>query len=754
MRKWSKAAVSLIASSALAMGMCVPTAAFAAGGLAGTPGSNTNWEVPTAPMKNTVDVDGKTYKVITTWANAWALSGPDYLGVSNSGPLNQQGGGAGSSTLADAQNSTMLGIWASAANEVPNAYNWNYFYNLAQSQAGKTLADTAAVDVQNSSTPGFDSESGVWSPFKYRPEIIWTSNSLNAQGVKTYTQLIRDGKYYDGKTATTHEEQGGRGKTIVYDDYGDALDKGSYYIAGDENYNPSVISATNTSAFTFTDSFYELAGLVDQTKSATAGNNADGKVTKDNVTWKTMNALPRTTRYEASAEDPMTAQEAALQVEKLTRGSVYYTLSKIADGTVAKKKVAFLTADPDASTSTATVVAYDFIDQIGGGNTAGKASTAPLVVDQLTGTKVESGGDGDITWTTYTVKADDLAKCDVVFDAAGDAMSADQLKKWVADNASSAELKTDATEKVEYLVQCPAILNGHNYTSEKLIFGIYDIAFIYPELFPNMELVTYWYDKVYHLKSDNLRTALQWGLANSSLPSAISPTDLAKDYDASAVDNKFMLGWDYWQTIKGTAPYNTDQFKTLQASSAYDSWVKGIKKVDFSVDTPVKKTFGDKAFKIEPTSTASGVKYEFSSSDEKVATVDAKGKVKIVAAGSAKITVSATANAARPATKTVKVKIAKAKNPMTVKAKTVKAKSAKKTTVKATKAFKVKKAQGKVTYKKTKGNAKITVSSKGKITVKKGLKAKTYKVKVQVKAKGNANYKSGKKTVTVKVKVK
>ena len=43
----------------------------------------------------------------------------------------------------------------------------------------------------------------------------------------------------------------------------------------------------------------------------------------------------------------------------------------------------------------------------------------------------------------------------------------------------------------------------------------------------------------------------------------------------------------------------------------------------------------------------------------------------------------------------------------------------------------------------------------GKITVKKGLKKGTYKVKVKVKAAGNANYKASKeKTVTVTVKVK
>ena len=59
-------------------------------------------------------------------------------------------------------------------------------------------------------------------------------------------------------------------------------------------------------------------------------------------------------------------------------------------------------------------------------------------------------------------------------------------------------------------------------------------------------------------------------------------------------------------------------------------------------------------------------------------------------------------------------------------------------------------------YVKKKGSKKITINRKtGKVTVKKGLKKGTYKVKVKVRAAGNSNYKaSGWKTVTFKVKIK
>ena len=66
------------------------------------------------------------------------------------------------------------------------------------------------------------------------------------------------------------------------------------------------------------------------------------------------------------------------------------------------------------------------------------------------------------------------------------------------------------------------------------------------------------------------------------------------------------------------------------------------------------------------------------------------------------------------------------------------------------------KGQGTISYAKVSGNKKITINKKtGKVTVKKGLKKGTYKVKVKVKAAGNTNYKaSAWKNVTFKITVK
>ena len=104
--------------------------------------------------------------------------------------------------------------------------------------------------------------------------------------------------------------------------------------------------------------------------------------------------------------------------------------------------------------------------------------------------------------------------------------------------------------------------------------------------------------------------------------------------------------------------------------------------------------------------------------------------------------------------------IGKAAQPMTLKAKLA--------TVKYTKVKKkaqtiaIKKAltfttaaEGTVTYAKKGGSAKVTINKKtGKLTVKKGTKKGTYKIRVSVTASGSANFEAGSKTVTLKIRVK
>ena len=100
--------------------------------------------------------------------------------------------------------------------------------------------------------------------------------------------------------------------------------------------------------------------------------------------------------------------------------------------------------------------------------------------------------------------------------------------------------------------------------------------------------------------------------------------------------------------------------------------------------------------------------------------------------------------------------VEKADNPMTVAVKTKTVKLAKvKKAKQVVAAITVKDAQGDKSFKKTGGNAKLTVNAKtGKITVKKGTKKGKYTITVSVTAAGNGEYKAVtvEKKVTIKVK--
>ncbi len=193
----------------------------------------------------------------------------------------------------------------------------------------------------------------------------------------------------------------------------------------------------------------------------------------------------------------------------------------------------------------------------------------------------------------------------------------------------------------------------------------------------------------------------------------------------------------------------------------------GIYRVDMSivpvsgVSLPGSKSIGvgksaALSAKITP-SNATNKDLVFTSANTKIATVSASGKVTGKAAGKTTITVR-TIQGKYTAKCTVTVN--KLTNPLNIAGKTATVKRSavkkKKQTLSVSKVINFKnKGQGTKTYVKSGGSKKITIAkSTGKVTVKKGLKKGTYKVKVKVTAAGNAKYKKITKTVTFKVKVK
>ena len=121
-----------------------------------------------------------------------------------------------------------------------------------------------------------------------------------------------------------------------------------------------------------------------------------------------------------------------------------------------------------------------------------------------------------------------------------------------------------------------------------------------------------------------------------------------------------------------------------------------------------------------------------------------------------KATVTVTGKGKYTGKTSVKFTIKKAKNPVSVTAasKWTSFEKLKKSSVTGS-AIAVKKARGEVTYKKVSGASNLSVNAKtGKITIKKGTKKGTYKIRVAVTAAGDENYSSATAKVTVKILVK
>ena len=208
------------------------------------------------------------------------------------------------------------------------------------------------------------------------------------------------------------------------------------------------------------------------------------------------------------------------------------------------------------------------------------------------------------------------------------------------------------------------------------------------------------------------------------------------------------------KVLKAEEPSATDvATATKNLANAKAKLVKMATQSITGVATTYNKKYGDKAFTLKAKAKTTVF---YKSSNTKVATVDKNGKVTIKGVGTAKITITAAAkNNYKAATKTVTIKVAKAAPTIKTKVgtKNIKYTSLKKKAQVFTLGTTVN-SKGKLTYKKLTKSSVISVASNGRITVKKGTKKGTYKVKIRISAAARGNFNAGSKTVTVTVKVK
>lgn len=644
------------ACAALVLGGVAP--AFAAN--SATNGNTKSYDVPTSET-SIYNEDGARYAT-ATGVHGSAVAG-EYAGLSQ--VINEIYATTGNGIdTTNYKYNPYLGIFGTSANENPDPYVANLMYNwyVEEQGASTTLqkSDNAMVNYLpkiSGSALASDSSSykGTSIAMSFRPDVL----GLNYKALTNFDEQIKqinnfskDSEYYLPESAT--------------------------YV-GDENYNPIVASYNESNFIVQTENMYNYA-------SAAAKVEQDAKAAGKKIV----------TRYGDSME---TAQK----YELATKGSIFYTLSKINDGTIKKKTIAVvnsidgtgkdatvtLAANPDPSVSRekthhieglfttcnnlANVLNPDLAWEGTGANgldistkcTVADLAKADVIIlqlpDNLSYNFKAANGDG-VTWSKNNVDENDGKNA-----SRGDGEGHYKNQFWgpqaptntLADNIRAAlnDLGSSKAKKLAKTKIFTCVQEGSSSSDGGSIeaYGQYALmnAFVYPEIANQLEQYGYWLDQIAHVKTGKVSYMVQRLCQDLSLAKGVSLSNFEYNADtAKRIEATYKAGMRYYQKNKASIDENypwltvTDYFKMSTAAASQKISAANITvKAGKSAKIKVKGAKTTLSFK----------------SNNKKVKVNKSGKV-TVAKGTKKktkatITVSAKASDLYKKSNTIKVKV-------------------------------------------------------------------------------------------------
>lgn len=619
-----------------------------------------------------------------------------------------------------------MGIFGTSANEVPDPYTANLMYNWYV-EANNMTSGAAQLQKSNYAMVNllFTSSKG---------SSILSDNSVSPTGT-CYTLAGRP-DVLTVNPAAAHQFGAQIEAINTADPSGEFYQAASETYIGDDKYAPITATYDESNAGTQIGNIWGHAQAATQVEANAKTNN-----------------LKVVTRYGDS-------MDTAYRYELYTKGTIYYTLSKIADGTISKKTIAYVKGI-SGSDKNATVTLYGEPDPNISREmahhiecTVATANNLANLIDPEGVSEADGTRPEKMKSTTCTVEQ--LAEADVIILADPDNMAynlngqnADGTfvkPSWVKSESTGtaendwgqhatrsaqdadgnfyyknnfwgpqpstltmvnnikAALKDLGTDKAKALADksiLSCVQEGSSSSDGGSIeamsqYGIIN-AFVYPEIASGVKQYAWWLDEISHIKTDKVAGMVRLLCQDMSLADGAKLSD---------VD-----GWTAADSLAVEQTYMDGLMYYKANKSAIDNqypWLKTTDDFDAYSDT-YAETFVNKGGKINKP-------------EEQVAPTPAPAKQ---AAKDQKVTVKTTSK--------------------TFKAKKLKKKAA---------SFNIgAKASTKLTYKVTKKNKKISFKN-GKVTVKKGTKKGTYKIKVKISAAKTAQYKAASKIVTIKVKVK
>ncbi|MCC8029719.1 MAG: hypothetical protein LIO75_08010, partial [Lachnospiraceae bacterium] len=393
-------------------------------------------------------------------------------------------------TLEEAKTKLMLGVFGTDANDSPDPYYYNYFYNFYAEAEGLELSGDAVIIPENNvaASPAkadttIIDEYGTSISLAGRPDVLIGVSSSNSaddlDGYDALIQAIRDGLGED------------------------------YYQEGDEDYSPYLISYTTTTTYDMISALNETANVMNV------------------ITAKT----GKTGRY----GDPLAIAE---QFGDYVCGVSTYVLSELENQGLEQKTMAVVQtintddgtvdlATADTMDATSYVRGAEYVNYVAK-NIADEIGTTGITGDQLleadvviiSGSNGGSGADTDLPNT--------FADLMEVLGVSGYEESDLEGKMVITSNPDSI-----------YGITMNSIENGMG-------FG-YFIGYMYSDILDidPVEMCAYFYEQFYHVSDfDSLQSITNTTFSDVTLPEGLS-TDLS-DYNTDDINAKLAQGKEYY----------------------------------------------------------------------------------------------------------------------------------------------------------------------------------------------------------------
>ena len=490
----SKKLVCGIASLTLAAGL-LPASAFAAVNV--NDDGKVVYTLPTEPMAvqwQATDANGNeyTYENLTVSLSSPPMQKPYYslLGISNTSLGRTIAGGGFTETE--------YGLFGSDANINPDEYLYNYCVTIANPDA------IVPADIRSGTESTFGVE--INGTTYNIPRAIYTeTNMLNVSADQT------SGDYTYAQWVQKENERPGRSKTTPY--------------------NPTYIKFSTNAGGTYrmVESIYSIAEAAD--KQIIASADANG-----NYTYRT--------RY---ADGPDTVKTAKA-FEDISKGTQYYVLSKLADGSIQQKAVAAVICGYDPNTQNYAVRILDPVNADGtpiagdkdSNRYAGRITSAvhPIVTDMNTlglPTQQEAYKNDSVDQTPYVkwYSAEQIIEnCDACFTC--DAPSSNNVSSYLAtasDGKGYDVYSADTSDGNTWANNLGPLLNAQAaakaagkpyadvcYKWPKSLFGVWyaqgcenvmmnfiTAAYLYPQYFNLTDVMAWWAKNLWHITDASLQ---------------------------------------------------------------------------------------------------------------------------------------------------------------------------------------------------------------------------------------------------------